>query len=220
MTTQLQDGSLFFHVPKTGSTWVEETLRELNLVKANVGRQHAAIANTFAPESVKAREIAKFYGRWLIGRRPDPRGFLFCFVRHPLRWYESYFKHMTSDRRRWSVPGVDETLLIRQWKSDDFDQFIRNVIATRPGYLTQMYSRFTDHETMFVGKQENLRTDLVTALRHTTLEFDEDYILERGRANVSQAPRSDVMWDEGLKQEILRLEYAAIVRYGYQNTDV
>ena len=33
--------------------------------------------------------------------------------------------------------------------------------------------------------------------------------------NVSKKPSGKIIWDEDLKKEVLKLEYSALIRYGY-----
>jgi hypothetical protein len=98
----------------------------------------------------------------------------------------------------------------------EFNEFVRNVVKKYPGYVSEMYGRYAMPCVDFVGKQESLQDDLVQVLRMMGVDFDEGFVRGMGRVNESAAPRVPVVWDEHLKVQVERLEYAGIVRYGYE----
>ena len=44
--------------------------------------------------------------------------------------------------------------------SDDFNQFIKNVVHKRPGYVSELFFSYTKPGITFIGKTENLTDDL------------------------------------------------------------
>ena len=52
-----------------------------------------------------------------------------------------------------------------------------NVLNKRPGYITELFHSFTNEGINFIGKNENLKEDLIKVLTHLNLSFDEDFIL-------------------------------------------
>src|SRR5262245_41490451 len=101
-----------------------------------------------------------------------------------------------------------------------FNQFVRNVVRVRPGYVTELYSRYTDEGIDFIGRQENLVEDLIDVLRLLDVSFDEQIIRDLVPENVSHAPPERVHWDADLHELVTRLEYPALVRYGYVQDEV
>jgi hypothetical protein len=89
------------------------------------------------------------------------------------------------------------------------------VINRCPGYVTELYNSFVNEDVDFVGKNESLKEDLVKALKLMNIEFDENQVLNHGKVNVSKTPEKKIIWDEDLKNEILKLEYPTLLKYGY-----
>ena len=96
----------------------------------------------------------------------------------------------------------------------DFCSFARKVLSKRPGFVSEMFGWYAHPSIGMVGKQESLREDLVCALRMQNLSFDEQFIMEYPAVGVSQV-KEKVVWEDNLRDEVLRVEHASIVRYGY-----
>jgi hypothetical protein len=99
--------------------------------------------------------------------------------------------------------------------SSDFNQFVRNVAQKRAGYVTEMFGWYTKPPIDFIGRQENLREDLITALRLAKVHFNPDIIYSYPEVGVSPVPDAVFEWDAYLRKQIEMLEYAGLVRYGY-----
>jgi hypothetical protein len=108
--------------------------------------------------------------------------------------------------------------MINDLGSPDFNTFIDNVNRKRPGFVTELYGWYT-RPGVFVGRQENLRRDFLTALRMAGFNPDPAIIKAFPRANESSADVPIPEWDPEVWSETLRLEYAAYVRYGYSIPD-
>src|SRR5262245_16462215 len=80
--------ALFLHIPKTGGTWVEEVLKECGILA-----EQAAVTD------------AVTWRHPLRGHHLHDYSFVFAFVRHPLSWYESWWKFQAGS---WTQhePGV------------------------------------------------------------------------------------------------------------------
>ena len=246
MAILLKNGVIFLHIPKTGGSWVTAVLEDQGLVKRPIGHIHADLhqvlrlqnskfmimqllldpVKAYVPLSIKRRlnPYRKINRDIWEGRLPDKdiTPFIFCFVRHPLSWYESIWKYMYQhdqpmffgrqyDIRRWHPLSMLNGL-----GDPNFNKFIESVITKRPGFVTELYGWYTMPGVNFVGKQENLVEDLIRALRMANIDFDEARVRNFKKVNVSLDPVK-FSWDSDLRQEILRLEYAALRRYGYRN---
>lgn len=223
MALVLKGGAIFLHIPKTGGNWVTTVLKECGLVKGSIGHKHADIDRVLFPSENSGHKLLKY----LIKRKllyPRDKPFMFCFVRHPVKWYESWFKYMSQPSRQWCEWGDEKDT--KRWHPNavlnglgdtNFNQFVRNVIRKRPGYVTELYGWYTKPQIDFVGKQENLREDLIHVLRVLDFEFDEDFVRNFPKVGVSSKTEDKVIWDPDLKEEVFKLEYAGIVRYGYLN---
>ncbi|MFA5355029.1 MAG: hypothetical protein WC291_12435 [Thermodesulfovibrionales bacterium] len=223
MALILKNGAIFLHIPKTGGNWVATVLRECNLVKGSIGDQkHIDIDRLFSLPCDSRWGLLKQFINWPGSLHGGNKPFMFCFVRHPLSWYESWFKYMTQPARNWRYWG-DKTD-IRQWHpnallnglgSPDFNQFVRNVLRERPGYVTELFGWYTKPQVDFIGKQENLREDLIKVLNMMELSFDEVLIREFPMVGLSPKPQEKIVWEKDVREEAYRSEYAGIIRYGY-----
>lgn len=206
MALILKDGSVFLHIPKTGGSFVSTALIQLGLVKREFTKKHA--------------DVDRFINKSVAKKLP-PRPFMFCFVRNPLKWYESWWKYNNTfgDWPTWGSAssgdaGWHPQNILNGCGDTDFSQFVRNVLKRRPGYVSEMYGWYVRPDVGFVGKNENLIEDLVTVLRMRELDFDEDKL--RSMAKVGVAPGEErINWSDDLRREVIRLEYPAFVRYGY-----
>jgi hypothetical protein len=232
MALLLKCGAVFLHIPKTGGTWVTRVLTDQGLVRRPFGDIHADMVRVLCPlpfmpaGRTPLRTAAKKILLLPYRRRIEQTDFRFCFVRHPLQWYESYWRYQVGG---WGGHGAwknwgDERDPTQGWHwlvplnhvtDDDFNGFIRRAVARRPGYVTELYGWYTQGGIGFVGKQENLVTDLIRVLKVLNVNFDEDRIRRTPPANVSRRPKIPIAWDPELRREVERLEYAALVRYGY-----
>ena len=227
MALLLKDGSIFLHVPKTGGTWVSSVLHQCGLVRASLGHKHSDMDWLHSAIDNRRCRMRGLMDLARIRRALKPGPFMFCFVRHPLDWFESWFKYMVQPSRAWCDWGDEKSLfgwhpnaVLNGCGSDDFNQFIRNVIAKRPGYATELFSGFARPQIGAVGRQESLREDLVRVLKRLELDFDEDFVRGFDPVHVSPEPARDIEWDPELRREMLVLESVALRRFGYESPPV
>ena len=89
MSAQLVgSNALFLHIPKTGGTWVEQALIQTGV-------------QTAAPPTIQGVT----YRHCLLSMLEKRHPFVFTFVRHPLSWYESWWKFQAGIWTVWE-PGV------------------------------------------------------------------------------------------------------------------
>ena len=150
---------------------------------------------------------------------------MFCFVRNPLRWYESWFKYMEQPSRQWKFWGDERD--IYDWHPNSilnglgqcgFPEFVQNVNKKRPGYVTELYGWYTKPQIDFIGKQEQLVDDFIEVLKIMNLDFDEEFVRNYGKVGASPNPEKEVNWPDELKMTTALLEYAGMIRYGYRST--
>ncbi len=239
MAVMLQCGAIFLHVPKTGGSWVTRVLTECGLVERQFSHIHADMVRVLyyssgrhifwrtAYEALKSR-VPRAIKRGIMKPLRPRQGmqeqqarlpFCFCFVRHPVHWYESWWRYMNA--RAGSDWASESDLLswhpcaaIKDLGADSFEEFIQNVIHYRPGFATELFAQYAQPQIGFVGKQEHLVDDLITVLQQLNVTFDEQRIREHGAVNVS--PRNaPVQLSDDLRAELERLEYAGMSRYRY-----
>jgi hypothetical protein len=233
MAFLLRNGAVFLHVPKTGGTWIKQVLQELDLIQAPLGHQHSDWERSFWHDKLHhdLKVVRYIFRRAVRSRRAqariDPGCFRFCFIREPLRWYESYWRFMQSKNWDWKTWGDERDpykwhpcAMVNGLESPDFNAFMHKVNKKRPGFVTEMYGWYVRPGIGFVGKQEWLAHDLMKALSLMKLDVDPGRILSVARKNEtpSRIPRPE--WDPALKKATLRFEYAGYVRYGYPVEEV
>lgn len=225
MAVRLKSGGIFLHVPKTGGEWVTQVLREQGLIWREFGHKHADFERTLHHHAFEHehRRLGTVLANWLERKftRTEPTNdFYFCFVRHPLRWYESWFRYCTQHRwKAWGAAGSR-----RHWHpcaalngtgAADFNKYLRNVILCRPGYVTELFSSYAKPGIAFVGRQESLADDLVTVLRQLNENFDEDHLRNRDAVNASSTATIRTEWDPHLRSCLTQLELPSFHRFGY-----
>jgi hypothetical protein len=192
------DNSTFYHIPRTGGTWVEE------VVSSGAVSSDVALMDKY----VKGFDA-------LINRKHipptviKPNNFSFSFVRHPLDWYKSIWKYKTKrNDRKWSHWNYSE--LSAKCGRDDFGEFIDMVIKTfSDGFYNKIISKFSSVD--FMGRQENLVDDLITALTIAKETFDEKSIRNCGKRNRSRY--IDLNYTMKQKEKLLKMEKSIIDTY-------
>jgi hypothetical protein len=156
----MNDRFMVYFVPKTGGTWSRGAMRRggvggLSGVHTIPGvRPFGLRAHHATPEAVPEEYKDRFQ---------------FCFVRRPFQWYQSFwaFRMKAHAFDEDIVAGGGMTVLDYLWVPD-FREFLSRVLCSCPRILTLMFQAFTgpDNDWMdFVGRQEELSDDLLTALR-------------------------------------------------------
>jgi hypothetical protein len=174
-------------------------------------------------ESLEPRlgKLLKHWVRERMLRRTPSDPFYFCFVRHPLTWYESWFRwrqQLPGDP--WAgVPAWHATAPLKGACRGTFAEFIRTVVARRPGFVSEMYAAFTRPGIRFVGRQENLADDLITVLRQLNENFDEDFIRNYRRVNESAEGKQPIVWEPALRRLAEQVEFNGLTQFGYLSPD-
>lgn len=199
MGAVLINKAVFLHIPKTGGNWIMEVLRRKKVIKRTWEEKHADYNRFLIIEN----ELAKM------------KPFIFCFVRNPLTWYESWWKYMLMEPRQfrsWASRPFHPCTPLDGCGDDDFNKFVEKCIVKRPGFVSEMFSQFTK-QAMFIGKQETLGLDLVEVFDRLKIKHNKQRISEIEPINISE--QRQLKWDSSLKKEVEKLEYAAFKRYGY-----
>lgn len=244
MALLLKNGAVFLHIPKTGGSWVSDALTRLHLVARPLAHFHADLQEALKcltptrtawryiserPRSMLPQHLKRAMnsaGRRALGREsprfiaPHQIPFVFCFVRDPITWYESFWRYMTS--RHWPLLG--DPLNHIRWHpcsplnglgSNNFSTFMRSVNKHRPGFVTELYARYTLPGIGHVGRQESLEADLIAILRILGLHIDDQTLSNLPRINTSEKLTQATLWDPEVLEETRRTEYSASKRFGY-----
>lgn len=211
MAVLLKGGGLFFHCPKTGGKWVREVLRRARLGAREVGGpdMHGDVARVMYEDCVYQH------------------AFSFAFVRHPVRWLESYWRFTHSGERvsawgklnRWEDWHPNAPLAKLTTSSATFDEFARGVCEREPGYVTHLFGRYCAAHVRpsFVGRFERLRGDLSKALADAGEEVPHDLLKRTPPENVSD--RVPCEWRPETLARFQDLEAAGLARYGYERIE-
>jgi Glycosyl transferase family 2/Methyltransferase domain len=203
----IEANALFVHVPKTGGVWIEKALAACGIATAPPPRRQGVSWRHSLPEDV-------------LGTYD----FTFAFVRHPVAWYESWWRFQRGHGRLFE-PGMwhPQRPIEPYGTDDDFAAFIRGCIEHQPGYVTRMYEWYVGppgiERVDFVGRQESLTDTLVRILYDLSYDFDETVLREQPRVNTSVLVPGEASWDPELKRRIVALEAPAIERFygsGYE----
>lgn len=223
MTSKILGNAIFLHVPKTGGTWIYDVLHKLGLVQGTFSHEHAdmdiVLRDTLADKFRLRNHLSKNKRR----RLPYiERPFIFGFVRHPLTWYESFFRFLHTDLgqrclhlRMNDLNAWHPTAIVSCVNTRDFNCFVSDINKIHPGFVTSMYNQYFKYGADYIGKQENLMDDLRKILSKLHPSLDLSSISETEKINTS--PSIQLEWDPELRQNIIRLEYAGIVRFGYDS---
>ena len=182
------DRAICLHIPKTGGTFVRNYFRESGLDHGVEVLHERAHMNAHAL-------------RKIIGNTDDLK---FCFVRHPLTWYRSYWtsKQQIPDRRG----GLLDEIVDTPW-----EEFIETIIEKYPRYLTGFFEGYTEI-CRFIGKQENLRDDLDTVLKFLRIPYNRKYLFKRVPDNVVPSSKK-YTWMQALA--IMEAEKDIVKKYNY-----
>lgn len=170
--------SVFYHVPKTGGIWVKEAIRRSGLKygrckEMRMGQEFNLKREHSTPDVVRSEDRDGLFG--------------FCFVRHPVGWYKSFWAY------RIKTKNLDPRFPADRVWDYDFEKFVGNVLDAYPdGFVTQLYQFYVGEDLEkvdFIGRQENLADDLVTALTLAGEEFDESLLRTTRWHNISARGR-------------------------------
>jgi len=158
--------SVFYHIPKTGGTWVVSTLKKAHIPIKGGGH------------SLKIKETHKNFPA-------------ICFLRHPLKWYFSRWsdpwhksrvlKRLSSRKRHRNILDAKNRVELR-----NFNLWTTRVLNTNFS-LTKLYINVLKKCSDY-GRQENLRKDLIDFLKKTgdlKTKRQENIINKNKRIHVS-----------------------------------
>lgn len=220
------DKCIFYHIPKTGGLWVEKTVNKLGIGKE---------------EEISLDSIEYFIkhprGIFLKHIVPDDvseknkRGlFSFCFVRHPIEWYKSFWNYQVDRsyrkyRNGFKIGFINNVYdkksrkldlrfplnnLFKCW-SDNFEEFVNKSLEMfSNGFVTELYQYYVGKDLRgvdFIGKTENLREDLIQALMLAGEKFDKNIVRTYKKHNTSSNKRNELKISKELERKILKTEH-------------
>lgn len=216
MSNTINKRVYYLHIPKTGGNWVRSVLRNSNvdLNKTNKFNKHANY-DFLAGLSSKSLMSSSF--------NEDIK--FFCVIRHPLLWYQSWYKYQNDNG--WKFWGEKGILQKEKWhclsplnmsRPKSFNDFMRIVNQTSPGFLTYLYHSFILPSGARILKNENLRDDLLHLNKDWSLGLNERFILHSKKVNVST--KTEISWSEENLTNTMQNESAIIKMYGYKEEPI
>lgn len=198
--------SLFFHIPKTGGSWVRRAVKRAGIP-----------ADEVIPDVPAARLQPGDLIHALPMQLQIRNRFRFAFVRHPLTYYQSYWSY------RMKVGWDPERNVVdRKYRSDDFETFVRSVLAKVPdGWVSAVYERYLGTDFLgfdFVGQMERLSDDLVVALTFAGETFNEEALRDTPLENTASQEQEWVprcQYTPDLRALVCRAERRAMRHFGY-----
>ncbi len=187
--------SVFFHIGRTGGHWVNHVLWRAGLIEKRLSPLHLTPAAAASNPLVSAKTEK------------------FCFVRHPLDWAASVWRHEMEF-------GWSESELSRVAADDNFASFLRKLLGAYPdGPCSHAMTPYLDGCT-FVGKLENIAEDLTSALVQAGETFDPKAFAARP-VNQSSIPAllDASVAPAALLEEFLQAEAGFCERFGYGGYD-
>lgn len=185
--------SCFFHVPKTGGTWVTRAIQSTSIDCLN-----------FRPEGNSHSGLKQC---------PCLEKFKFAFVRHPAGLYRSYWQFKMT--YGWDA----NNRLDQDCRSNTFCDFVRQVLDQYPGIYSSELLKYVgekEHEIEFIGKYENLVNDLVTALKLAGEVFDESALRAFQPVNVSDKIAYPAIYSGDLEEQVRKAERMVLERFNYE----
>lgn len=175
------DKSIFYHIPKAGGIWVRKVISAIGLnERETVSTQDHSLG------------LIKKHTTYEQTLDEDKKGlFSYCFVRNPVDWYQSFWNFRLD---REGGPLIRRRKFYAKFRldnlwSDDFDEFIDNVIKEIPeGFVTNLYKYYVGEncdKVDFIGRTENLRKDFAKALEMAGEKTDLELINKKPKRNTS-----------------------------------
>lgn len=197
----LKDGSVFLHVPKTGGNWIIEILKIHKILEREFFHKHSDAGRLQVLEDE------------IFLKNP----FIFCFVRHPVTWFESWYRYQKKRKfKGWGKNGnvfYHPCSVIDDCQNDDFNKFVTNVIDKCPGFVSHMFFQFTKNSD-FVGHQEKLFHHSKILLEGLNKDYNFNVSARLESINVSI--NYPIRWDRKVLNEFQKYELSGIKQYGYK----
>lgn len=189
--------SLFLLVPKTGTVWLQNALK-------NNGVYHIVLG----PKELRGHGYLALYGRGFnkIG----------AIVRHPVSWHASYWSYRNSKNSNWD----DRWEIDRLCSDTIFESYVAKITKLLPQFTSNLYEKFVgpeSHPIDFIGKQESLADDLCKFLNLCGEYFNEDKLQKTSTANKSKYLQNI---NQEMVKKICSSETETMLRYAYKKEDI
>lgn len=192
------DEYCFFHIPKCGGSYVRAVIKRTakRVYEVGPGKKGRPYQAHCTPQMVQPPKKPAIYN-------------CFTVVRHPLAWYESWYRYRFMTGWRDNHP-VDKVA-----KSDTFEGFVEKMLINYPnGFVTDLMKPYTDTSECFQWLyQENLTNELRELLGHFGYEM-----VDTPKANVTNKAIKTELSNE-LRTQLLQAESRIIEHLNYDKKD-
>jgi hypothetical protein len=189
--------SIFYHIPKCGGSYVKKAM------KRSIQGYRRKCHNNGIPHELG---LKKGHTTPNGIRDEDKEGrFSFCFVRHPVTWYRSFWCYSVKNGK----PDIDFPLY--HSLDDEYEKFIINTLAEFPyGIVSRIYQSYMGEDLSgidFIGRMELLEDDLVIALNLAGEDFDVGMLRETPPYNQADiAIRDRAVISKELENKIIKAD--------------
>lgn len=181
MALLLKNGSFFFHVPKTGGTWVSYVLRQSGCVVGQIGHKHCYPSEIgLSPKPLW--HPSQWRDRFRIRYRASSPIDGWLFLRDPVSWYKSWYFYQ--EKRGWVCFGssgfdnahpLEALNFFAKHPPGSFDEYVRVICERCPQFLSLMYLKFLNRNQCRVlpyGSLVSETRDLLTE----EFELEKSYV--------------------------------------------
>ncbi|WP_440934361.1 hypothetical protein [Candidatus Pelagibacter sp.] len=214
MSFVIKKNIYFLHIPKTGGNWVWKVFEKsgFKMIRSNPINKHANY-DFLAGYNSSFLKIFNF--------NLKNKNRFFCTVRHPLTWYESFFKYLHFfNRMNFGETGKlyskDWHILspLNNFPKNDFNEFVKNINIKYPGFLTYLYNSYIFPTNARVLKIENLKEDLISLNKDWDLGLNLSVLDNTQKINVSN--KIKINWTEENLKNTIKNEKVLFSRYNYK----
>ena len=177
------NGWNFIHIPKCGGTSIRNVLRK------ECHFEEIATVLPMVPENTVAHRY-----HWVSSMRCEGR--TFCFVRHPVAWFMSYWAMRMIEKKR------NERMVLNRYWSSDFNTWARRVCQHQRGYVTRMFEAYTERASEIYRLEDGINPVLSDILGRK---------IEVEHRNSGKLPHCNAT----TRKLIIKSEIATIRKYGY-----
>lgn len=192
MTTVRTPKSVYLHVPKTAGSWMVACIQKAGLAKQVYDElAHAPLH--------RVKEVIN-----------DPSLKYWAFVRHPVTWWESYWRdRMTFG---WNNGPVNEDC-----RSEDYQTFMDNVLSNYQCWYSKWVESIVGRPGQIdhIGKFENVEKDFVDILQAIGEELNPQVM--NGVSRLRAGDKKFVAkTNPELRRRILQSEHRMAERFEYK----
>lgn len=203
MPLELENGTIFLHVPRTGGTFATAVFRELGIVKRSIGRKHDC-PGVCDIDMTKPMAV---------------------FVRHPYDWIRSVYAYQTAngwpkwpkdvDDGRWWHPFAELNGFPESNLFVGFDDFLEWLATSAPGFATRTFCKFADWPNATAYDTDDMESALVSIVGDLCSEGRVRAAVDRIRRtpSVNRMPNYPNMPDDLFVGHWFSLEQIAYERW-------